>query len=113
VTDDLKPIIAARLRAARKARGLTQARLAEAVARTEEALSNIERARSLPPLDLLQRLAVVLEVPLVDLLQVPASAGPVGERARLEMELRRLAEALPINRLRIAARQIAALAGEG
>jgi transcriptional regulator with XRE-family HTH domain len=110
VTEDLKPIIAARVRAARKARGLTQAALAEAISRTEEAVSNLERAKSLPPLDILQQIASELDVNVIDLLQVPSMSGPVSKRASLEMDIRAIAESLPIDRLRIAARQMAALA---
>ena len=113
MTEDLKPIIAARVRAARKARGLTQAALAEAISRTEEAVSNLERARSLPPLDTLQQIATLLEVNVVDLLQGSADSGPITKRATLEMEIRSIAEMLPMDRLRIAARQIAALADRG
>jgi transcriptional regulator with XRE-family HTH domain len=110
VSHDLKPIIAARLRAARKSRDMTQAQLADEVSRTVEAISNIERGLSLPPLDLLQRVAEVLEVPLVDLIEVPAVAGAAGERSVLEMEIRSAASTLPIEHLRTAASQIAALA---
>jgi len=110
VIHDLKPIVAARVRAARNARGLTQAALAEAISRTEEAVSNIERAKSLPPLDILQQIAIVLDVGVIDLLQMPIGNGPTARRAALEMEIRAHAESLPIDRLRIAAKQMAALA---
>ena len=109
MTKDLKPIIGARLRAARKARNITQATLAEAVSRTEEAISNIERGKSLPPLDLLQKMADVLGVTVVDLLQEAVAPGNLKERAALEMEVRALAETLPIKDLRVAARLIKAL----
>lgn len=107
---DLKPIIAARTRAARKSRGMTQAQLADAVSRTVEAISNIERALSLPPLDQLQRIAEILDVPLAHLVEAPSIPGAVGERAVLEIEIRSVAAALPIEHLRTAASQITALA---
>ncbi len=109
VTQNLKPIIAARTRAARKARNMTQAELADAVSRTVEAISNIERGLSLPPIDLLHRIATTLNVPLVDLLEEPAAAGAIGERAALEMAVRTIGASLTIEGLRVAVRQITAL----
>lgn len=109
VIQDLKPLIAARLRAARKAKGLSQASVAEAVSRTEEAISNIERGLALPRLDLLQKLSGLLDVPLDELVRVPAGDGPVAERATLELAILAHVAALPIERLRIAAKQIEAL----
>lgn len=110
VTKNLKPIIAARTRAARRARGMTQAELADAVSRTVEAISNIERGLSLPPLDLLQRIAETLEVSLVDLLEEPAASGTINERAALEIQIRKAAAALTIEGLRAASKQLDALA---
>jgi transcriptional regulator with XRE-family HTH domain len=113
VTQDLKPIIAARLRAARKARQMSQAALAEAVSRTEEAISNIERGLALPRLDLLQKFSALLDVPLEEFVRVPDGDGAVAERARLEMEVQAMVRTLPLQRLRIAVRQVEALAAEG
>lgn len=109
MTQALKTIIAARIRTARKARHLTQADLAEKVGRTVEAISNIERALSLPPLDLLDRLASVLGLELVDLLTPISETGAAAERAALEMQIRLIASELPQDRLRIAVAQIEAL----
>jgi transcriptional regulator with XRE-family HTH domain len=113
VTQDLKPIIAARLRAARKARQMSQAALAEAVSRTEEAISNIERGLALPRLDLLQKFSALLDVPLEEFVRVPDGDGGSAERARLEMEVQAIVRTLPLQRLRIAVRQVEALAAEG
>jgi transcriptional regulator with XRE-family HTH domain len=110
VTNDLRPTIAARTRAARKARSMTQSQLADAVARTVEAISNIERGLSLPPIDLLQRIADALDVSIADLIEASVSSGAPGERAVLEMELRSTASGLPLQHLRAAVDQIRALA---
>lgn len=113
MNEKLKSIIGVRVKAARRVTGLTQAALAEAVGRTTEAISNVERGRSLPPLDLLERIAQVLACTLAELVEMPAADGAVVERARLETELMMIGRALPIAQLRIAVRQIAALqAGE-
>lgn len=108
MSNNLKPIIGIRVRAARKASGLTQARLAEAVNRTVEAISNIERGRSLPPLDLLDAIARVLGCSLPALVD-HVEGTHNAERARLEAELAMLAKGLPVAQLRIAVRQIEAL----
>lgn len=109
VKHDLKSIVGARVRAARKSAGLTQARLAEAVDRTVEAVSNIERGRSLPPLDLLELIARETDCPLASLVDVPADDSATPERASLEMRLSAAGRALPLEQLRIALVQIEAL----
>ena len=109
MSEKLKSIIGARVKAARKARNLTQSALAEAVDRTTEAISNIERGKSLAPLDLLERFGVVLDCTIAALVEMPASDGADVERARLETELMMMGKALPIEQLRIAVRQIDAL----
>lgn len=106
---DLKSIVGARVRAARKSAGLTQARLAEAVDRTVEAVSNIERGKSLPPLDLLELIARETDCPLASLVDVPADDSATPERASLEMRLSAAGRALPLEQLRIALVQIEAL----
>jgi len=75
VNENLKSIIGARVKAARKANNLTQSALAEAVHRTIEAISNIERGKSLPPLDLLERIGEVLGCSVGALVEVPAADG--------------------------------------
>ena len=109
VKHDLKSIIGARVRAARKSAGLTQAQLAESVDRTVEAVSNIERGKSLPPLDLLQRIGAATGCPLVSLVDVPPDDSASPEQARLEIRLQAAARALSLEQLRIAVVQIEAL----
>ena len=107
---DLKLTVGARLRAARRAAGLTQAQLAEAVSRTVEAISNIERGRNLPPLDLLDRAAKVLNCTLVELVRPVAGEGNVSERASLVAEAKALLDGLPLVHLRAALGQLAIIA---
>ena len=109
MSEKLKSIIGARVKAARKACNLTQSALAEAVDRTTEAMSNIERGKSLPPLDLLERLGVVLNCTIAAMVEMPAGDGADIERARLETELMMVGKSLPIEQLRVAVRQIGAL----
>lgn len=75
-----------------------------------EAISNIERGKSLLPLDQLAVMAEVLEVPITEILELPGGTGSAIERTELEMAIRTTARALPIEHLRVAARQITALA---
>lgn len=109
VKHDLKSIVGARVRAARKSAGLTQAELADTIDRTVEAVSNIERGKSLPPLDLLQHIGTATGWPLTHLVDVPQDASASPEQARLEMRLLAAGRALPIDQLRIAVVQIEAL----
>lgn len=110
---NLKSIIGARVKAARRSAGLTQAQLAEAVERTVEAISNIERGRSLPPLDLLERIAGETGCLLAELVSVPQEGRLPVERAELEMRLLAAGKALPLDQLRIAVVQIEALRSNG
>lgn len=110
MTQDLKLIVGARLRAARRARNVTQAQLAEAVSRTVEAVSNIERGRSLPPLDVLDRAAELLGVSLADLVEAPAGEGNLAERAELEAQARAMLAGLPPPFLRAAVKHLEIIA---
>lgn len=109
MTQDLKLIVGARLRAARRASNVTQAQLAEAVSRTVEAVSNIERGRSLPPLDVLDRAATLLGVSLAELVEAPAGHGNLAERTALEAQARAMLAGLPPAFLRAAVQQLEVL----
>ena len=106
---DLKSIIGARVKAARRAVGLTQAVLAERIDRTVETVSNIERGRSLPPLGILDKIAGLTNCPLSSLVEIPTEDGRMSERASLEMQLIATGRNLTVEQLRIAVRQIEAL----
>ncbi len=109
MSKDLKSIIGARVKAARRAAGLTQAILAERIDRTVETVSNIERGRSLPPLDVLDQIADLTNCPLSGLVEMPCDDGRLSERAELEMILIATGRSLSIEQLRLAVRQIEAL----
>ncbi len=106
---ELKSIIGARVKAARRAAGLTQAVVADRIDRTVEAVSNIERGRSLPPLDVLDKIATLTNCPLSSLVEAPTEGGRLSERASLEIQLLATGKSLSIEQLRIAVRQIEAL----
>ncbi len=110
MTQDLKLIVGARLRAARRAKNMTQSQLAEAVSRTVEAVSNVERGLSLPPLDVLDRAAEVLEVSLAELIAPSEADGNMQERAVLEARAGATLRALPSAYLRAAVQQLTVIA---
>tara|TARA_R110000787_G_scaffold110809_13_gene219626 strand:+ start:4126 stop:4470 length:345 start_codon:yes stop_codon:yes gene_type:complete len=101
--------IAAAIRAARRARGLTQENLAERINRTSASLSNLERAHALPSLDTLILIAEALDVPLDALVQGPAPGRKSRSRIREENEVIDRIRSLSTEHLRIARIQIEAL----
>tara|TARA_R110000772_G_scaffold187380_5_gene298518 strand:- start:6859 stop:7203 length:345 start_codon:yes stop_codon:yes gene_type:complete len=101
--------IAAAIRAARRARGLTQEALAERINRTSASLSNLERAHALPSLDTLILIAEVLEVPISTLVESPAAGRKSRSRIREENEVFDLIRSLSNDQLRIARIQTEAL----
>ncbi len=107
--------IAEQIRAARRAKGLTQEDLAMRTDRTPESISNLERGKTTPNLDTLIALADVLELSLYDFF-APARDFKTAHdrRARLEIEMkgRELLKTLPDEHLSIAIRQLAALLNE-
>ncbi|WP_420347603.1 helix-turn-helix domain-containing protein [Pelagibius sp.] len=72
------------IRALRRRRGLTQARLAEMIGRSEVALRSIERGASAPSFETLERLVQALEVPPAGFFPVVRSGSNVqtGEPER-------------------------------
>lgn len=61
---NLKDRVASRIKTIRKLRGLTQEQLAQRVDRTVFAISQLERGRSLPSFETLERLSAALDVPV-------------------------------------------------
>lgn len=61
-----------RIKAIRKEKFGSQAKLAEAIGRSLEAVSSIERGKSLPNFETLERLAKVLDVPMREFFDLPA-----------------------------------------
>jgi transcriptional regulator with XRE-family HTH domain len=106
----LKTYLAGQLRSFRKEAGLTQEELGARIERTGEAISNIERGRSLPNIDTLVALSETLDKPLREFFpagKVEDNVSP--NRLKLEAEAATLLRGLNDQQLRIATRQIEAL----
>jgi transcriptional regulator with XRE-family HTH domain len=97
---DRRNAVAAALRAARKARGLTQEEVAARVGCSVNAVSNAERGLTLPALDLFLDLVALLDVDLGVLVDAPK---PLNSKARqaLEAEVREQVRALGDDKLRL------------
>lgn len=108
---ELKDRVALRIKTLRRRRGLTQEKLAERIGRTVDAVSNLERGKSLPSFETLEKLSGALETPLrdfFDLDQSPARAA--AKRVPLMTTLLDAASGLTEHDLEIAVQQIEALA---
>ena len=94
--EQLKKQIGMAVRAARKGRKLTQQALAEQADVSMETISNVERAATLPTVDVLFKIARVVPLDLVALARVaPAENETSKERLRLEVKLLEVVQALP------------------
>lgn len=100
------------IKALRKARGLSQERLAELIDRSTDAVSNIERGLSLPSYETLIRLSGCLSVPLNELHSLILSKTPhqADERQELELALSQIVQTMHTRVLRIAVEQMQVLA---
>ena len=106
--------VGVRVRAIRKRRGLTQEKLAALVGRSVEAISTLERGRSQPTLETLERLSEQLDVPIREFFDFDerdqdASSHRIALLAAIADAARTLSE----RDLKIAAAQIDALAARG
>ncbi len=113
---DTKREVGMRIRAIRKLRGLTQEGLAERIERSVEAVSNLERGKSLPGFETLERLSRFLDVQIRDFFDFRTDDDGGGEDAHhreLLTGLMRVARRLQTRDLAIALDQIKALAGRG
>ena len=107
-----KAYLAGQLRSFRRKAGMTQEQLGTRINRTGEAISNIERGRSIPTLGTLVALADVLEVPLRDFLPSEPFDDSISQnRLTLEAEAMSLLRGLSDNQLHVALAQIKALGG--
>ncbi|MBR9652085.1 helix-turn-helix transcriptional regulator [Thalassovita aquimarina] len=106
----LKTYLAGQLRSFRKEAKLTQEELGARVERTSEAISNIERAKSLPTIETLMALSEALDRPLREFFPAGKIEDKVSpNRLKLEAEAATLLRSLKDDQLRIAIRQIEAL----
>ena len=88
-----KTLIGARIKELRRQAGLTQEQLAEQVGLDSRHLSRLEVGRHFPSLQSLERIAAVLEVPLVEFFQFPGEESVQTLRANLTKFAKRSSEA--------------------
>lgn len=106
----LKQYIGGQVSLARRRAKLTQEQVAEQVDRTVEAISNVERGKSLPTLVTLTRLAKVLKMPLRSFFpDEELVSGKSPKRIQLEQRLAFIGADLSDDDLEIAIRQMGAL----
>jgi len=99
---DTKKRIGARIKELRRQAGLTQEQLAERVGLDARHLSRLEVGRNFPSLDSLERIAVALNVALVEFFQFPGDETPAALRAYLTRFAKRANE----TQLRLAVKAI-------
>lgn len=95
---DKKVALGARIKALRKRQGWSQEQLAERVGISTQYVSNIERGKENPTLDLLLRLAEALRVAPVDLFNFEAEGL---NRKALQAEIRKAIETRDAEQLQI------------
>ncbi len=99
---DTKKLIGARIKELRKQAGLTQEQLAEAVELDARHLSRLEVGKHFPSLDSLERIAVALNVPLVEFFQFASDDSPAALRAYIA----RFVKGANVAQLRLAVKAI-------
>src|SRR5687767_13846604 len=109
MTEQLRQVIGARVKHARRTLALSQEGLAEQVRRTPESISNIERGIQLPALDTLLDIAQVLKIPITELIGVIETPRTISrERAANEARVAAALRSLDDSDVAIAADQIEA-----
>lgn len=104
----MKKVLGKRAAAMRRARKMTQQQVADHAGRTWEAVSNFERGKSLPPLEILKLIAESMGMTLSELFEgVDEASTP--RRAQREAKLRALIKLLPDAELDIVLRQVEGL----
>lgn len=98
-----------RLRGLRKQRGLTQQQLATAMEMSEDAVSALERGKSLPGFETIEKLAKSLDVQLKDLFEFDGTPIP-KRKAQMIEEISATARGLPDTDVELALAQIKLLA---
>lgn len=104
---ELKNHIAAVIRAARKARNMTQEEVAERIGRTPESLSNLERGQAAPSIETVISLCDVLDIKIENLLSVRKNEkSRTPEGIRVSQEIHQLIDRLDDTALSLAKEQI-------
>lgn len=106
---NLNQMVGIRIQTLRKLRGFTQEQLAEAVGKTVETISNIERGKKLPGLATLNDIRTALNVPLSELIDSENNIS--SQRAALITKARELLNQLKDNELAVAIQTMEALIG--
>jgi transcriptional regulator with XRE-family HTH domain len=83
----LQALFGANLRHLRKARGLTQNRLAERIEVSLDMVSKMERGAAAPSFDTIEKLCDALETQPVAFFGIGLTTGPAGERERLVQKI--------------------------
>ena len=90
--DEIKREFGLRVRTLRKKKGLTQEQLADAVGKTVDTISNIERGVSSTRIDTAARLADALGVQLVDFFDFSLATASDRHKRRLMQDLLELVQ---------------------
>lgn len=106
---DIKSRISIGIKAIRKRRGLSQEEMAELINRSPDAISNLERGKSLPTIETLDELAKGLNIPLAEFFLDPETED--ADRAETIARLNDAARQLDDKTLNTAAAIVEVLAG--
>ena len=102
---EIKELIGARIKSIRDAKGMTQERLAEVMDINSKYLSNIERGKENPTLDMLIKLANALEVEMWEMFDF----GHEVSRKELREDMGRFLKELDEEKLRMAVKLLRAV----
>jgi len=95
MTQTLGNRLGPRLKALRKARGLTQLQLADLMQKSVETISNFERGKTIPSLLTLDRLGERLHVPIRDFFEKTDAVQTEPELSEAARTIRNAIECLP------------------
>lgn len=108
----LRSVFGTNVRNQRKARGMTQGALAEAVEVSIETVGKIERGVAAPTFATAQLIAAALQVPAVSLFGAGSAARPPGDRGRLLTRIDSTLANLNDEQLARVAKMLEAFAGD-
>lgn len=105
---DTKAQLGLRIKAYRKQANLSQAELAEKIGKSDDALSNIERGKSLPSFEMIELLSKALNIPLRDFFDFDVRPSS-SRHAQLMEELTAIGRVLSVDDLELAVTQLKAI----